>query len=179
MYIPEYARITTGLGKLTPEVMSRIGQATEKTLGEVVRVDQKAENVDRDTAKYFTVGTSSWIKKINNIECVWVYVLAPCAFSVSNAAFVSPSAVGVVDGSAGSSIIGFNFIEWGTNATTVAPGVDWADIPAGFAVQPIAPGTVVICNPVRIVVGAIPVVPGASFVSAWGFSVVNAISGTC
>jgi len=37
----------------------------------------------------------------------------------------------------------------------------------------------VLCIPVRVIVGAIPVVSGASFISAWGFTMVNALGGTC
>lgn len=178
-YTPEYGQITKGLGKLTPEVMARISQATEITLSAVSVIDQKGAAPGRDNPKWMKITASAWIKKIGTAEAVWIYTLIPCAFSVSTVGFVAPSAVSVVDGSAGSAINGFNLAEWGTDAVTISPGVLWSEVPAGFAVKPISVGTVVLCIPVRVIVGAIPVVSGASFVNAWGFSMVNAFGGTC
>ena len=178
-YTPEYAQITTGLGKLTPEVMARIGQATEITLSAVSVIDSRGGALDRDNPKWMKITASEWIKKIGTAEAVWLYTLIPCAFSVTAAAYTSPAAVSIVDGSAGSIINAFNLAEWGTDAVTISPGVLWSELPGGFLVKPISIGTVVLCIPVRVVVGAIPVVSGASFISAWGFTMVNAISGTC
>ena len=178
-YTPEYGQITKGLGKLTPEVMARISQATEITLSAVPVTDSKGAALGRDNPKWMKVVSSLWIKKIGTAEAVWIYTLIPCAFSVSAAAYTAPSAVSIVDGSAGSAINGFNLAEWGTDAVTISPGVLWSELPAGFEVRPISVGTVVLCIPVRVVIGAIPVVAGGDFISAWGFSMVNAIAGEC
>lgn len=178
-YTPEYGQITKGLGKLTPEVMARIAQATEITLSPVPVTDSKGAALGRDNPKWMKISASSWIKKIGTAEAVWIYSLIPCAFSVSTVGYTAPSAVAVIDGSDGAAIKGFNLIEWGTDAVTISPGVLWSELPAGFEIRPISVGTVVLCIPVRVIVGAIPVVSGASFISAWGFTAVNAISGTC
>lgn len=178
-YTPEYGQITKGLGKLTPEVMARISQATEITLSAIPVTDSKGAALGRDNPKWMKVTESNWIKKIGTAEAVWIYSLIPCAFSVSTVGLVAPSAVSIVDGSAGADIDAFNLAEWGTDAVTISPGVLWSELPAGFEVRPISVGTVVLCIPVRVVIGAIPVVSGASFISAWGFSMVNAMGGTC
>ena len=178
-YTPEYGQITKGLGKLTPEVMARISQATEITLSAIPVTDSKGAALGRDNPKWMKVTASSWIKKIGTKEAVWIYTLIPCAFSVSAVAYTAPSAVSIVDGSAGAAINGFNLAEWGTDAVTISPGVLWSELTAGFEIRPISVGTVVLCIPVRVIVGAIPVVSGASFISAWGFTMVNALGGTC
>lgn len=178
-YTPEYGQITKGLGKLTPEVMARISQATEITLSAVPVTDSKGAALGRDNPKWMKVVSSLWIKKIGTAEAVWIYTLIPCAFSVTDAAYTSPTAATIIDGSAGSAIKGFNYAEWGTDSVTISPGVLWSELPLGFDVRPISVGTVVLCFPARVIVGAIPVVSGASFINAWGFSMVNAIGGAC
>ena len=95
-YIPEYAQITQGLGKLTPEVMARIGKATEITLSAIPVTDSKGAALGRDNPKWMKVTQSSWIKKIGTAEAVWIYSLIPCAFSVSTVGLVAPSAVSMV-----------------------------------------------------------------------------------
>ncbi len=180
MYIPEYARITTGLGKLTPDVMSRIGQATEKTLGEQSVNDYRAESVNREGTKWFVIVDYLPVKYNNSgFPYVWKYRIKPAAVTVATLEFLEPAAVTVIEGSNSAIINALNTVELGTTEAIISPGVNWADIPVGFELQPIQPGTVVLCTHLPIVVGSIPVVAGTTIIQAWGFSMVNAITGQC
>jgi hypothetical protein len=176
-YIPEYAQITQGLGKLTPEVMARIGKATEITLGEIATDDARGVGVERNY-KWMRIISSSVIVSFSGKAAKWVYTIKPAAFTVTDSvSYATASAVTVVDGSTNETVKALNFSEWGTDVTTISPGVAWANVPAGFELKPIANNTVVLSFPTRVVVG--PLASPTQVLTIWGFSMVNTFDGAC
>lgn len=175
-YTPEYGQITKGLGKLTPEVMARISQATEITLGKPQAPDTRGAGVERGY-KWMRVISSSVIVSLNGKAAKWVYTVKPAAFKVTDAALGGADAVTVVDGSANATVKALNFSEWGTDVTTISPGVTWANVPAGFELKAIANNTVILCFPSCVVVGTIA--SPTQTLQFWGFSMVNAFDGSC
>lgn len=177
MYVPEYAKITHGVGKLTPEVMARLGAATEITLSQQSAEDARAENTERGYKWMRIVGHSD-IQSFSGKEAKWVYTVKPTLFSIGNATtFSAPTATTVVDGSDAVTVRAMNFAEWGTDANVITPGIQWSNVPSGFELLPIANNTVVLCVPTRLIVGV--VTAPSEIVTLWGFSMANAFDGEC